>query len=240
MISFIIPTLNEEKVIEETLRNLSSYHNSHEIIISDGGSTDLTLEITKNYNCKIVQHLETHKQTIAEGRNEGAFLSVGNYIVEMDADTRFPNINEFFRIMVDVFDKNPNIVGATTWFRVYPEDETFFDRLIFRITCMVSLVLNNYLGLSSTRGGEFQMVRADAFRKIGGYNKNVVAMEDNEMFSRLRKLGRIYFEKDLFIYHSGRRAHILGWPRLIFTFIINSFYLLVFKKVKSKTWKVVR
>ena len=72
---------HKEKTIEETFRNLSGYKNSYEIIISDGGSTDRTLEIAQKYNCKIVKHSLSHRQTIAEGRNEGAFLSAGDYIV---------------------------------------------------------------------------------------------------------------------------------------------------------------
>ena len=78
------------------------------------------------------------------------------------------------------------------------------------------------------------MMRAQAFLSIGGYDKEMVAMEDNEMFSRLRTKGRIYFANDLFIYHSGRRAHILGWPYMIGQFFVNSFYLLFFKKVMNK------
>ena len=84
------------------------------------------------------------------------------------------------------------------------------------------------------------MMRADAFREIGGYNREIVSMEDNEMFSRLRTKGHIYFAKDLYIYHSGRRAHILGWPYMIGQFILNSFFLILFKKTANKVWKVVR
>jgi glycosyltransferase involved in cell wall biosynthesis len=240
MISFIIPTLNEEKTIEETLRLLQLYKGSYEVIISDGGSTDKTLEIARKYTASILEHREIHRQTIAEGRNVGAFSSCGQYIVEMDADTHFPDINNFFDTIIKKFEDDPKIVGATTWFRVYPQDETLLDKLIFSISGFFSLVMNNYFKLSSTSGGEFQMMRADAFREIGGYNKEIVSMEDNEMFSRLRTKGYIYFANDLYIYHSGRRAHILGWPYMIGQFILNSFFLLLFKKTANKVWKVVR
>ena len=239
-ISFVIPTLNEEKTLEKTLRHISDYHGPHETIISDGGSTDRTLEIARTYTDKIVQHPGAHAQTIARGRNEGASLATGDFIVEMDADSHFPNINKFFAAIIEVFKKNPSVVGATTWFRVYPGDETFLDRLIFKIAGAVTLIINNYLGLGCTCGGEFQMIRADAFRQIGGYNEKLVAMEDVEMFSRLKKIGRIHFEKRLFIYHSGRRAHILGWSNSIITFIFNCLFLLAFGEVRSSTWNIVR
>ena len=100
MISFVIPTLNEEKEIENTFRNLSLYSGAHEVIVSDGGSTDKTLEIARKYDVKIVEHKAEHRQTIAEGRNAGADIALGEYIVTMDADTRFPDINNFFENII--------------------------------------------------------------------------------------------------------------------------------------------
>ena len=240
MISFVIPTLNEETTIEETLRNLSKCTRPHEIIVSDGGSSDRTIEIAKKYNCTVIRHLSSHRQTIAEGRNIGAFAAKGDYIVELDADSRIPNIDYFFDVMTNKFDEDPEIVGATTWFRVYPEDETFLDWLIYGITGYVSLISDNYFGLSAASGGEFQMMRADAFRAIGGYDKTIVAMEDNEMFARLRTQGTIYFEDALFIYHSGRRAHKIGWGRMILEFFANCFSIAVFGKSASRVWTQVR
>ena len=42
-VSIIIPTFNEEKHIEKTLKSLKG----NEIIVVDGGSTDGTIEILK-------------------------------------------------------------------------------------------------------------------------------------------------------------------------------------------------
>ena len=58
MISFIIPTLNEEKTIEKTLKNLSEYFGEKEIIVSDGRSSDKTIEIAKKYTDKVIIHDE--------------------------------------------------------------------------------------------------------------------------------------------------------------------------------------
>ena len=54
MISIIIPTLNEEKYLPLLLSSIKKQNfNDYEIIIADAGSDDKTLEIVKNYNCKI-------------------------------------------------------------------------------------------------------------------------------------------------------------------------------------------
>ena len=64
-ISIIIPTLNEEKYLERLLsqidRKLKSRFNI-ELIISDGGSKDLTIEIAN----KIRQQRKEQRRTAAE------------------------------------------------------------------------------------------------------------------------------------------------------------------------------
>ena len=55
MISIIIPTLNEEKIIEATLCTLTSTLTiPHEVIVSDGGSSDRTVELAKKYAGAVV------------------------------------------------------------------------------------------------------------------------------------------------------------------------------------------
>lgn len=49
-ITFVIFTYNEENRIERVIRNFKDYGN---ILIADNKSTDRTIEIARNYNCKI-------------------------------------------------------------------------------------------------------------------------------------------------------------------------------------------
>jgi len=69
MISFIIPTLCEESVIENTLQCINKYSGEKEIIISDGNSQDKTIEIAKRYTDKIIVYKGEKRQTIGMARN---------------------------------------------------------------------------------------------------------------------------------------------------------------------------
>ncbi len=85
--------------------------------------------------------------------------------------------------------------------------------------------------------GKFQMIRRDIFEKIGGYNEHLPASEDMELFSRLSRLGKTRIDMKLAIYHPARRAHALGWPKLLLIWNLDALSLLFRGKVISKDWK---
>ena len=83
-ISFIIPALNEEKLLRRTLlqftENLKK-DNDLEIIVSDGGSSDKTSEIANELADKVIFKNENIPQNISRGRNAGAKHSQGDVLV---------------------------------------------------------------------------------------------------------------------------------------------------------------
>ena len=85
MISIIIPTKNEEDVLEECLRSIFSQSvNPVEVIIVDGSSTDNTLNIAKKFDVKILK--EEGFSSPANARNLGAENAKGDILLIMDAD----------------------------------------------------------------------------------------------------------------------------------------------------------
>ena len=61
-ISVITPTLNEEKYLANLLTQLKQFGGNLEIIISDGNSTDGTLEIAESFNVKIVKGKKSRRE----------------------------------------------------------------------------------------------------------------------------------------------------------------------------------
>ncbi|MEI8174749.1 MAG: glycosyltransferase [bacterium] len=238
MISFVIPTKNEEKIIEKTLSCISQYTGEKEIIVSDGKSTDKTISIASRY-ATVIEPKDGSVQRISIGKNDGAKASHGDYLVFLDADVYIPEINSFFEKAEGFFKSDKNLVGLTVSIRVFKEDETFADKIIFKMFNFYNLVLNNYFGVGAAVG-EFQMVRKETFEKVNGYREDLVASEDYDFFRRIAKIGRTYFVKDLTIYHTGRRAHKIGWTKLLTEWMLNGFSVLFFGKSHSKEWKVIR
>ena len=54
VISVIIPTLNEGRYLGATLERLVQNASQHEIIVSDGGSTDETIQIAAQHGATII------------------------------------------------------------------------------------------------------------------------------------------------------------------------------------------
>ncbi|NVN97020.1 glycosyltransferase [Candidatus Nomurabacteria bacterium] len=238
MISIIIPTLNEEKIIEKTLRTLKEFNGDMEIIISDGKSKDKTVEIAKKYTDKVVVYSGTKRQTIGKGRNDGAVVAQGEYLVFLDADVHIVNPNEFFEKAIKIFEDNKNIVAITTYIKVFKEFETISDKIIWWILNSSYILFNNIVAIGGA-SGEFQMIRKDAFLKVGGFNEFLIGGEDHELFRRLTKIGKTHFAKNLTVYHTGRRGHKLGWPKFVGVLILASLPVFI-KKYFLKEWKEIR
>lgn len=239
MISIIIPTLNEEKFLGATLKNLKNLARiEREIIVSDSQSKDSTLEVAKRYADKIVS-TPTGKRGISTGKNTGAAAARGDYLVFIDADVVIPQPDEFFSELLNLFAKDEKLLALTVPIKVYPESATRADKFFFGLINGFYFVMNNIFHKGNA-SGEFQMIRASAFRAVRGYREDLVAGEDNDMFIRLSKIGKTRFFSRLCVYHSGRRAHIIGWRKLFFMWIKNGIYIYLFNKSAFKEWEPLR
>jgi glycosyltransferase involved in cell wall biosynthesis len=238
MISIIIPTLNEEKVIEKTLSQFKDLNTlNFELIVSDGESKDKTVEIVKKYTKNILITKEKH--TIAFARNQGAKIAKGEYLVFLDADVFIKNPNDFFQQALLEFEKDKKLIALTVKLKVLPEFETFWDKFFHFIINFIHWFSCNILNFGNA-SGEFQMIKKDVFLKIGGYNENLAVAEDAELFLRLSKIGKVKTIWKLTAYHTGRRFHQEGWLKVLYHWLLNFFSVLFFKKSAYKKWKEVR
>ncbi len=239
MISIIIPTLREEQFLERTLKNLEGLVLPHEIIITDGGSTDGTLSIARRYTDKIVVWDQARRQTFGEAKNAGAALAAGDYLVFIDSDVLIPSPQTFFTELVATFHKNSKLVGLTVPLKPLLENRSLVDAFFCAPLNWFYIVSNNVFH-SGNSSGEFQMIRAEAFRKIGGFAETLAAGEDNDLFRKLAANGRTMSYGKLCVRHSLRRAHKLGWLRTYGIWIKNGLSVSLRGKAAYKEWTVVR
>lgn len=84
-LSVVIPTLNEEIDLPETLRSIKDL--ADEVLIIDSGSTDKTLEIAKTYGAKVIHHPFV---SFSDTRNFGNEQAKGDWILSIEADVVVP------------------------------------------------------------------------------------------------------------------------------------------------------
>lgn len=241
-ISIIIPTYQEEKL----LKSLKFLYNKEikqkynlEVIVSDGGSTDKTLEIAKEFADKITKHKEDRRQTIAEGRNKGAEIADGEILIFINADTYPADFDDFIQSIYQWYHSSINSYGAIACFvSGFPDEINLKDRIFYFLHNAFVKILN-LIKLGMGRG-ECQIIRKDLFYKVNGYNPNIVAGEDFDLFRRISKHTKILMNTKFLVYESPRRFRKYGYFRTIWFWLINAISIMFAGKSYSKEWEAIR
>jgi glycosyltransferase involved in cell wall biosynthesis len=231
LISVIIPAREEEDAIEQTIRQFEILSIPHEIIVSDGKSTDRTVEIARAAGARVVLN-ESGGRSPSKQRNDGARLAGGEYVLFIDVTVILPDIESFIQNVLKKFE-NEAVVGIAMPQWIYPEIATLSDRFFLWIT-------NIMISAREVGSGKFIMARKSAFDRIGGFCEELVTGEDHDVFERLKNVGTVFFAKDLYVLYAGRREHEWGWPKLLYTWIRDEIWIALFKRSGSKDWMPVR
>lgn len=240
MISIIIPTLNEEKLLPRMLQQFTPdlvRKYDLELVVSDGGSADGTLTIAREHAHTVVENTDHIKQTISLGRNIGARSARGDIFVFFNADTLIKDIDMFFRRLLQEID-GEGVVAVTSSVEVYPEEKRTADKLYHGFYNWLFHMMNQ-VGMGMGRG-ECHVMKREIFHKIGGYASGIAAGEDYDLFRRLDKLGRIKFLKDIIVYESPRRYRKYGYTYVTASWFMNFLAVFFFRRSILSEWKPVR
>jgi glycosyltransferase involved in cell wall biosynthesis len=239
--SIIIPVLNEEILLPGLLGQLNDpilkNKFKYEIIISDGGSKDNTIEIALKIADIVKFHNKIIMQNIAQGRNEGAKLAQGEILIFLNGDIYLPSVVDFFSFIDTVF-YNSNYLAMTCVVKVFPEEEILSDRL-FHWGYNTYFKLLNKFGVGMGRG-ECQVIRKSIFKKVNGNNEKMAAGEDFDLFRRIKKHGDILFTDKISVYESPRRYRKLGYVGVSWSWAKNGLSVLFKNRSISKEWEQVR
>jgi glycosyltransferase involved in cell wall biosynthesis len=238
MISIIIPTYNEEKAVEKTIRQFSALTIPHEVIISDTQSTDQTVAIAKSLADNVVLLPSDKERSASCGRNNGAAVASGEFLVFVDCDTFIPDPDAFFVTALEEFKKDPQLVGISARIEVDESAQTVSDAAVSILMNAWFALLNNlfHVGMAS---GKFQMVTVAAFKKTGGFDERLFTAEDIDFFGRLAQIGRTKIVWQLVVIHPGRRFHKRGAWHTLFFWMANATMFWLYKK-PSDDWEPIR
>ncbi len=176
MISVIIPALNEEATLQATLDSIAANQEDHEVIVVDAGSGDKTPEIACGAGARLLVSPRRHR---AAQMNFGAKEAKGEILFFLHADTRIAP-SALGRIAQAL---GPGGAAGGGFLRYFDSRSLFL-----KLTCWIAGIRCRVSGLFLGDQGIF--VRADIFRKIGGFNEFDL-FEDVDLCRRLKEVGRI-------------------------------------------------
>ena len=173
-LSIVMPSLDEAEGIGAALKALRPVRErGHEVIVSDGGSTDGTPRIAARGADRVL--------AAARGRarqmNAGAGVANGQVIVFLHADTRLPPAPD--RVVFEALGDRPG--WGSFGVRLSGPHPAF--RVIER---MISL-RSRLSGIAT--GDQAIFVDRDLFRAAGGF-ADIALLEDVELCRRLRRIVR--------------------------------------------------
>ena len=191
-ISIVIPVFNEENFIGKLLNHLhekASKETQLEIIVVDGGSTDKTRDIVKEFKttynlkrkdtetssglpCDTLKLMASVKGR-AKQMNFGAKEANGNILYFLHADS-FPPPN-FDKLIIEQIE-NGHEAGC---FRMKFDYQHWWLRLAGCLTI---------LPWKMCRGGDQSIfITTSLFQDIGGFNENYMVYEDMDIISKIYK-----------------------------------------------------
>jgi len=178
-VSIIVPTLNEELVLENTLTHIQQL-SPHELIVSDGGSNDYTYRIADRFSHRVI----TGSAGRALQMNAGANEATGDLLLFLHADSRIEP--ESYRKMLEYM-KNPKWIGGA--FTLCIESGKWSLKLI----ALLANIRSKYFGVAYGDQGFF--VRKEVFKDMNGFSP-IPICEDLDFYYRLRKKGSVILLKE--------------------------------------------
>lgn len=197
--SFITTIINEEESIGKLLESLKlQSQKPDEIIITDGKSTDKTVDRIKNYELRIKEEgivfkLIVKKGNRSKGRNAAIKNSTGDIILCSDAGCLLDK--NWIKNITKPFE-NSNVDVVAGYYKGKAENN-FQKCLIPYVLVMPDRVdPNNFL--PATRSMAF---RKSVWEKIGGFDEKLSHNEDYAFAKKLQKNNiNIYFEKSAIVF----------------------------------------
>lgn len=185
-VSIVIPAKNEEKNITALMQSIAKQkYQPTEVIVSDAGSQDRTVEIAKEYGAKVVPG-----GPISVGRNNGFNASTQDIIVFFDADVQLLGETDLKEIVDEFLERR---LDCATCHFVYTGEKSFSKVLSAKaINAAKDISAMTPLPGLKWDWGTVMLVRREVFEDIGGFVTEFKYMEDTLMIQKIVSRGYKY------------------------------------------------
>ena len=193
MLSIVIPTFNEEKYLPGLLKTLQEQtFKDYEIIVADNDSSDATRTIAVMAGARVVGG-----GLPARGRNLGAEVARGEWLLFLDADVILPS--DFLeKAMAEMLEKGYFVASCL----VDPLSDRKIDKVLHNA---VNLSFKATRKIYPHAPGFCIFIRRWCHELVGGFNEKLMLAEDSDYVLQASKLCRFGLLKSVRILVSVRR-----------------------------------
>ncbi|XP_048252850.1 uncharacterized protein LOC124136871 isoform X1 [Haliotis rufescens] len=200
--SVIIPTYNEADNIARTLRDLlrrvSSTDNIAEIVVSDGGSSDDTVQICQEFarSSPVKVKVVSSKPGRGIQQQTGVMASTGSLLLFLHADTLLPQ--DFDVLSCEALATPGNVASAFNldFDGLHPEYRKSLGLPVpgWLTCCGLKIVrpfANTFCNMTEDpHGDQALMMTRKMYDRVGGFDP-VLLMEDYMLVRKLHKMGHV-------------------------------------------------
>lgn len=203
ILSIIIPTYNEEEYLPVLLESIKQEDFSdYEIIVADADSKDNTVKIAEEYGCIVVEG-----GMPAVGRNNGAKVAKGDYLLFLDSDLK---LTEDYLAKVIYEFKMERLGIAIT--QMKPLSKKTEDKLLHDLANLFMISVEK---IKPHGAGCYGIIaKRELHERCGGFNEELTFGEDTEYIERLAKKERFKVLRNAKIGVSTRRLEEEGLATL--------------------------
>ena len=178
-ISIITISLNNKKVIKETIESVLSQNFSNiEYIIIDGGSTDGSIDIINAYSDKIDCFISESDNGIYSAINKGLKIATGEVIGLLHAGDLFYDNNVLSKVKVSFKENNPDLIYGHSI--VFDKNR---DKLVRKN--ISPIFKDNLMKFGWFPSHQSIYFKANILKKCGFYNESYKISGDYEFLLRV-------------------------------------------------------
>jgi len=190
LFSIVVPVHNRSELISRTIDSIliQSFDN-YEIIIIDDGSTDNLKEICDNYNSPKINYYYQQNAGSNPARNAGIQFSRGCFVSFLDSDDTWEK--EFLQEVKNKFasDEEFGLVYVKSIKKYLPDG----TQAIKKCSKLEGFIYRDVLQQGFLTNSSCITVKRSLLEKIGGWDNDLFACQDDDICFRLAKITKVGF-----------------------------------------------
>lgn len=206
LVSVITPSFNQAPFLRRTLESvLAQGHEPLECLVVDGGSSDGSLEIIKEYAARLSWWVSEHDMGQADAINKGLAHSRGDIVAWLNSDDCY--LPGTIASVVNAFQHHPDAVLIYGNMQAVDELDRITNLMTYRQFTLEDLLCFQVIGQPAV------FLRRNAVTAVGGLDPDYHLLLDHQLWIKLARSGPIVHADQTWAaarYHAGAKNRALA------------------------------